>query len=61
MKFSLTIEMDNDAFDDPEELPLQLRTLADHITDEPARGRWAVYDSNGNRVGSAMYIGRKEQ
>lgn len=56
MKFTLTIELDNDAFGDPQELARILRKLADS-PDLPGLG-WAaagdtmrVADINGNTVG----------
>lgn len=59
MKFSLTIDMDNDAFqgldaDPAAELARILRTLASRIERaEEVPGTWAIRDYNGNTVGTA--------
>lgn len=59
MEFRLTIDMDNDAFDDSQELPRLLRKLAKEITEQPEAGIYGVMDSNGNSCGSGRYVGVK--
>lgn len=48
MKFSLEIDMDNDAFEDSYELVYCLKQVADSVL---RANDGAVRDSNGNRVG----------
>lgn len=57
MRFTLTIDTDNAAFDDPDELAGLIRKVADAVAVMAGDGRLpthtrSVLDSNGNRVGS---------
>ena len=51
MRFLLSLSMDNAAFEDGEELPTILRSVAEAI--ERGSKFIMINDSNGNRVGTA--------
>lgn len=50
MKFTLTIELGNDAMKSPEDIADALRKAASHI--QAGYGNGSVRDLNGNTVGS---------
>lgn len=57
MQFTLTIDCDNAAFEDPRELPRILLAVVGAVADRENDGRLAahtrsVHDVNGNRVGA---------
>ncbi len=60
MKFTLTVHMDNAAFEDAGELPRILADLAKTIRTYPEHGTWHVRDINGNHVGVAEFKGRRK-
>ena len=49
MRYTITIDTDNAAFDDPGEFARILRTLARRCEEGPITG--SILDVNGNRVG----------
>lgn len=59
MKFTLSIQCDNEAFRDAElEVARLLRRTADHVEEQFARSG-VLMDHNGNRVGKFTLTGRK--
>jgi len=51
MKAKIEINMDNDAFRQPDELPRVLRNLARDLEDYPDATEIVIMDINGNSVG----------
>ena len=56
MKTIITINMDNAAFVNEDELPRILNKLAKDISDCKVGNKYPLYDSNGNSVGNIVYV-----
>lgn len=56
--FQVSINLDNAAFDNPDELPQLLENIAKQIRDGKLEA--VVVDSNGNRVGKWQIVSSDE-
>lgn len=56
MRFTLTVDLNNSAFEDPDELPRILRRVADDLGLPVAGDDGSARDLNGNTVGRWLIV-----